>query len=128
MLLSRCTLVLGDDDARVAEYGALVEREAERMGARVERVLRFAGGTSRGETFEDVDVGEVVETAVEGCEHWRDRRRFRVETELEPDLPPLHADRSAVVSALQNLIDNAVKYGPDGGVVRVRGDRVRCHR
>ncbi len=36
---------------------------------------------------------------------------------IEPNLPDLCADRSLVLRVLSNLVDNALKFTPDGGVV-----------
>ena len=44
--------------------------------------------------------------------------------EVAPDLPPVRADEGAVVSALINLLDNAMKYTPDAKRVVVRATRM----
>jgi len=40
-----------------------------------------------------------------------------------PDRMPVHADRDRIDQVLTNLIENAVKYSPDGGPVRVIAER-----
>ena len=52
----------------------------------------------------------------------------RVELVADPELPAVAADPDKVRQVLVNLVDNAVKYSPDGGRVQVvvrGGDRVR---
>ena len=52
-----------------------------------------------------------------------DGRRSSVEA---PEaLPPVAADPDKLRQVLTNLVDNAVKYSPDGGSVRVSLDAVR---
>ena len=43
--------------------------------------------------------------------------------DIAPDLPPVRADEGAVVAALINLLDNAMKYTPDDKRVVVRVTR-----
>lgn len=73
-----------------------------------------------GETwaFESVRLDRVCAAAVELYEPIADQRGIRFETEL------VQAETLGVASLLQravaNLVDNAVKYSPDGGVVRIK--------
>jgi signal transduction histidine kinase len=43
--------------------------------------------------------------------------------EIEPDLPPIHADREALSRALWNLLENAGKYSEPGSAIRVFAQR-----
>jgi len=49
--------------------------------------------------------------------------------ETEPALPPVAADPDKLRQVLSNLVDNAVKYSPQGGLVRIgiarAGTRIR---
>lgn len=46
-------------------------------------------------------------------------RAHLVELELQPDLPAIWADQQALRTALGQLLENAVKYSPDGGTITV---------
>ena len=68
---------------------------------------------------EPVDVAGLVH---EICDRWRLRTdRHRVEEHVS-DRPSLLADRRLLERSIDELIDNAVKYSPEGGVVSVRAE------
>jgi signal transduction histidine kinase len=46
-------------------------------------------------------------------------RANRLEIDLPPNLPPLEADGARVGQILENLVENAFKYGPPDGIVRI---------
>ena len=41
----------------------------------------------------------------------------RIQVELQPDLPDVMAAQTALESVLRHLVDNAIKYAPEGPVV-----------
>ena len=43
----------------------------------------------------------------------------------DPQLPAVVGDRDQLVQLISNLIDNAIKYGGEGGKVEIAGERVR---
>lgn len=117
--LARGVVVEGDD---VASYGELIEREVERLDGLVERALRSSAGAPP-LSLVDVDLAEALATAVERCEIWRDRRRFDVVVDVPDECRSVRADGSALTTALHVLVENAVKYGPNGQAVRVSARR-----
>ncbi len=53
--------------------------------------------------------------------------RHTLEIDLEPDLPPVRADRRRIVQVLGNLLANAARHSPDGSVIRVTAEREGLH-
>lgn len=69
----------------------------------------------------EVSPAEAAEHAVLSV--WRQCQQgdVRVEMEFGPDMPPIWADARRVVQMLVELLDNAIKFSPAGGTVRVEG-------
>jgi two-component system, OmpR family, clock-associated histidine kinase SasA len=57
-------------------------------------------------------------------EELRDRyiaKAQKIETDIPQDLPPVYADPERVRQVLINLLDNAIKYTPEGGQISISG-------
>jgi DNA-binding response OmpR family regulator/two-component sensor histidine kinase len=52
-----------------------------------------------------------------------EKKRLTFQAELEPDLPPVIADREKLSAVLENLIINAIKFTPEGGRITVGASR-----
>jgi len=63
----------------------------------------------------------LVDEAIERLRASIQQRRINLVQNLAISLPPIEADRDKIVRVLQNLIDNAVKFSPERGMVTIGG-------
>jgi two-component system sensor histidine kinase KdpD len=68
-------------------------------------------------TREALDLRAIVEDAVEAFRGVPGNRT--IDVSVPEDLPTVYGDRSAVEHILANLLDNAVKYSPEGAGIEV---------
>jgi len=46
----------------------------------------------------------------------------KIETDFPPDFPPVFADPEKIEEVLTNLIENSIKFSPEGGTVTIKGE------
>lgn len=112
--------VVGDPQ-RVRKYGETIQGEARRLGETVERVLQLAGiAAGRAAAAQTpISPSALVQESLNACRAEIDAAGFNVEVAVADNLPNIVGDVTALRSALQNLISNAVKYGGDARWMRV---------
>jgi signal transduction histidine kinase len=92
----------------------LIQAEIHRLSSFVESILSVAALEAGRYVLHPqvLDVREVVHRSVSVWETLPERARIQIDA--GPDLPRLIADETVVRSSLVHLIDNALKYAPDG--------------
>jgi two-component system phosphate regulon sensor histidine kinase PhoR len=119
-----------DDREAQDRFLAIMQNQADRMGRLIDDLLSL----SRIELNEHVapqgrtDLALAAADVVDALGPQAARRGVRIEADLAaPGEAELCGDRDQLVQVIQNLTDNAVKYAPEGGVVRltVRGPAER---
>jgi two-component system phosphate regulon sensor histidine kinase PhoR len=109
-------------DAKKQEYLDIIVRESERLSALIENVLDFARlerGSGNYE-FAEGDVGDAVSRAANVYRYRAEREGVKLVLEVDSSLPRARIDERAIQLAVVNLVDNALKYAPNGEVITVR--------
>ncbi len=105
--------------AQVQEAATAIEEEADRLQRLVKNMLDVAqiqAGAFRLE-LAPLALPPLIERIVQ---RFRGRsRRHQFVVECPEAFPIVMADRDRIESVLYNLLDNAVKYSPQGGTIRV---------
>ena len=119
-----------DEPEHARRFLEIVFRHTERLG----RLLSDLTDLSNIELgrialrLEPVDLEDLIASVVDIIRPKADAGGVRLETQTDTGLPPLQTDRDRLAQILINVVDNAVKYTPLGGRVRVSaardGDRV----
>lgn len=106
------------DPAQRAKSVRIINEESRRLTYLVENILHFSRGMRNASRLAPapVDMGALVREVVDGFAPLAHHVEFA--TRVEPGVVA-RIDRDTFRQVLLNLLDNAAKYGPRGGVVQV---------
>ncbi|WP_420126296.1 sensor histidine kinase [Longimicrobium sp.] len=106
------------DPAQRAKSVRIINEESRRLTYLVENILHFSRGQRNASRLAPapVDMGALVREVVDGFAPLAHHVEFA--TRVEPGVVA-RIDRDTFRQVLLNLLDNAAKYGPRGGVVQV---------
>jgi signal transduction histidine kinase len=98
-----------------------VEEQALRASKIIENLSSFA--RPRAPETSAVDVPDVVTHALAILRHRMPDRGLGVEVEVRPEAKVLSADRGQLLTALTQIVLNAIEAMPSGGALRIRAVR-----
>jgi two-component system, OmpR family, phosphate regulon sensor histidine kinase PhoR len=99
----------------------VMERHSDRLELLVEDLLTLAQLESGNPNLQmgTVDLSSFLSEMVHDWEKKLTRKRLNIVIDLPTGLSPICADRTRLQEALYNLLDNAVKYSPEHGEIRL---------
>jgi two-component system sensor histidine kinase SenX3 len=113
------TLADERDPGTIGRLCQRISAEAERAGRIIEDLLDLSRIEAEGAAHRaELAVGDLVSTSIERMVPTAERGNVRITTNVDPELQVL-ADEAQLLSALTNLLDNAVKYSDAGSIVHV---------
>lgn len=100
------------DPQRIVDYGTLIRKQTRSLQDMVEQILEFAGVQSGKQKYElhPTSVNQVINEVIASSQPLLAEGDFQLETNIAPDLPVVMADSPALARAIQNLLNNAMKY------------------
>lgn len=123
------TLRSGDTDPEITtRFLGRIEEQADRLNSLILDMLMLARIESAHQSFEiaPVDVTEVVQACIEAQRPAAESKHIQLAIDRNGSAdcrPRVRADREALREIVDNLVDNAIKYTPDGGRVTVSWTR-----
>jgi two-component system phosphate regulon sensor histidine kinase PhoR len=110
-----------DDPPAQRRFLGIMGEQAARMNRLIDDLLSL----SRIELIEHqvpsarVDLTELLTRLAAGFEPRLKQRAVSLDMRIPSDVPPVVGDADQLAQVVQNLLDNAVKYGREGGTVRL---------
>jgi two-component system phosphate regulon sensor histidine kinase PhoR len=110
-----------DDPIASVKFLEIILKQSDRLNLIIEDLLELSkiesGRVSLKE--EPLELRSVVDRTLSMIKPIADKKRHRLVTSVDPSLPPVAGDEGRLVQVLTNLLDNAIKYTPEGGTITV---------
>lgn len=110
-----------NDQIQAGKFLQTINDNAQRLNRLVDDLLTLSN-IELGETklhFTDIAVAEVVAEALKTIQPRLTAKQLRTETDIAADTPAIRADQDKMLQILLNILDNAVKFTPEEGMIRV---------
>jgi len=107
---------------KAVEYAEIIRRESMRLSSLIDNVLDFAKierGVTPYQFEEEQDLADVVTRALELCRPRLELAKMSLDWKGFENAPLTRLDGNAMLLAVQNLVDNAVKYAVSGEKIEV---------
>jgi signal transduction histidine kinase len=104
-----------------AETVAMLERQSRYLARLVDGLVTFAAFSARqgAMQFRQVPFSDVLDDALMLSQFKATRKNIQLEDRRQTSLPTLSLDKEHLSEAIAHLIDNAIKFSPDGCPVTV---------
>ncbi len=111
------TLLLGRITAEVKkkEYYEIILKETGRLTNIVNKILNFSQIEANKKTYhlEKTFLNDVVRDVLHTYSFHLENKGFTYQVHFTDGMGPIRADKEAIMEAIINLLDNAIKYSPD---------------
>jgi two-component system phosphate regulon sensor histidine kinase PhoR len=94
-------------------------KQARRLNRLVEDLMTISR-IELGEVLlhiEGLSLSEVMENVISLLDARAAAKKIKIQNRLQQNLPQIKADRDRLIQVLVNVLDNAVKFTPDGGLI-----------
>ncbi len=110
------------DESTHQELLTGIEEEADRLGRLIGDLLEVSRMQAGGLRLHpsEWDLAELGGDVVSAFAATTDDR-FEFQLRFDPEIPAVYADAERIRMVLNNLISNAIKYSPSGGIIRLGG-------
>ncbi len=110
-----------NEATKMDQYFSVISQDAEKLTRLVNNILDFSKIEEGKKEYElvETNIAQLVSQQIEAFQKDVIKEGIKITVQIEKDIPSLTLDKIAVSQAFNNLLDNAVKFSPEGKCIRV---------
>ncbi|MEW6333952.1 MAG: ATP-binding protein [Thermodesulfobacteriota bacterium] len=108
-----------DDRGKIQEFLQIIHSNAQRLNRLVDDLLILTGIESGETRFhpEQLPLDDTLHQVLTVIAERISEKKLKLQQQIPQDLPSIRADRDQLMQILLNILDNAVKFTPEGGTI-----------
>ncbi len=111
-----------EDEENLRRFLEIIREHTLRLGRLTDDLLKLAQIEARQLPLEAkaVHVAQIIDPCLEAVQIEARQKGLVLEADYDRNLPSVYGDARSLQEILENLLDNAVRYTPSGGHIRVK--------
>ncbi|MBN2097685.1 MAG: HAMP domain-containing histidine kinase [Candidatus Omnitrophica bacterium] len=126
LLAERLLKLKPEENAKQKEYHNLILTQSYYLSHLIGNILDFSKLEEEGKAvhkLEQVELGQLIRQAIADYPVELTRPDCKLELNIASSIPALSLDKAAITRAFINLLDNALKFSPPGGIIKINAGK-----
>ncbi len=106
-----------EDEETRREFLSIINSESDRLTRLINNILdlsKLESNTAKWQ-MEPLDLEMIIDAAVDTLQSLLLKKNIQLEKKYAGNLPPVFGDRDKLTQVMVNLVNNAIKFSPEGG-------------
>jgi len=110
-----------NDPEKAQYFLEIIEKQSNRLNNLIEELLQLSKIESQeiAMNLQSIDLRDLIDKTISEFKKKIEQKDHKIKINISPQLPLVKADPEQIEVVFRNLLDNAVKYTPDGGEIYI---------
>lgn len=110
-----------NDPEKAQYFLEIIEKQSNRLNNLIEELLQLSKIESQeiAMNLQSINLRDLIDKTISEFKKKIEQKDHKIKINISPQLPSVKADPEQIEVVFRNLLDNAVKYTPDGGEIYI---------
>lgn len=110
-----------NDPGKAQYFLAIIEKQSNRLNNLIEDILQLSKIESQEiiMNLQSINLRDLIDKAISEFKKKIEQKNHKIKINISPQLPLIKTDPEQIEVVFRNLLDNAIKYTPNGGEIYI---------